>query len=66
MRAPDNQLAHSKEWHLYGQNTAHGKITILLILTALCTYYIITCALATEIHIDNKEMVDRGTKTIEK
>ncbi len=43
----------------------HGEIAILLILTGLCTYFNITNRPDSHIHIDNKEVVDRGTKQME-
>ena len=36
----------------------HGEIAILLIISGLCTFYGITGGSATNIHIDNKEVVE--------
>ena len=43
-----------------------GEIAILLILCGTCTCYNITECPATKIHIDNKEVVDQGSKLMEK
>ena len=44
----------------------HGEIAILLIISGLCTFFGITGGPTTSIHIDNKEVVERGTKQMEK